>query len=486
VNRQITRLFTFIVLLFALLVAFTSRWTVFEASSLENQSIEGQRVNQRPLLEQQKIPRGLIRASDGERLAVNRREGSGQTRVYVRHYPQGSVFAHAVGYSYIQSGQAGLERYYNDELSGQKDEFGSLIDQLLGNRKEGEDLRTNLDPRGQRAALQALQGRNGSVVALEPSTGKVLVMANVPSYDPNRVVQEQAAGGPQGSGRFNRATQARYPPGSTFKVVTAAAALDTGKYTPDSLVDGRNNKPISGVPLQNSGGTDYPTITLTRALTFSVNTVWAEVAEKLGSDTMYRYMRRFGFNQKPPVDLPSDELTASGVYSSRGRLLDNQDPVDIGRVAIGQERLQVTPLQMATVAATVANDGVRMKPRLGDRLVRPDGRLARRIGPEEAVRVMSPEAANALTAMMRRVVDEGTGTQANLTGIDVAGKTGTAEVANGTNNQAWFIGFAPTQNPKVAIAVTVERAGSGQGGTVAAPIAKQVIEALIGQGQANG
>jgi peptidoglycan glycosyltransferase len=488
VNAQITRLFTVIVVLFGLLVVFTSRWTVFEADSLENQEIDGQRVNQRPLLEQQRIPRGIIRASDGTRLATNKASGSGQTKVYSRRYPQGSVFAHSVGYSFIEAGDAGLERYYNDELAGKKGEFGSLIDRVLGERKEGEDLRTALDPRGQKAALSALQGRNGSVVALEPSSGKVLVMANVPSYDPNDVVAEQKrrgrGGASEGSGRFNRATQARYPPGSTFKVVTATAALDTGKYTPDSLVDGKNGKRISGVPLQNSGGQDFPTISLTEALTNSVNTVWAEVAVKLGPDTMYRYMRRFGFNQKPPVDLPGDELTASGVYNNRGRLLDDEDPVDIGRVGIGQERLQVTPLQMAMVASAVANGGSLMKPHLADRFINPDGRVASRYRDEEASQVMSGETAARLTDMMGQVVKEGTGTQAALEGIDVAGKTGTAEVANGTSNQAWFIAFAPKDDPKVAIAVTVERT-QGQGGTIAAPIAKQVMQALIGR-EASG
>jgi len=487
VNNQITRLFTVIVLLFGLLVVFTSRWTVFEADSLESQEIDGQQVNQRPLLEQQRIPRGVIRAADGTRLAVNRKRGTGQARVYERRYPQGSVFAHSVGYSFIQAGDSGLERFYNDELSGDKDEFGSLLDQVLGDRKEGQDLRTSLDPRGQQAALSALQGRNGSVVALEPATGKVLVMANVPSYDPNDVVEEQrrrGRGESEGSGRFNRATQARYPPGSTFKVVTAAAALDTNTYNPDSLVDGKNNKRISGVPLQNSGGQDFPTITLTEALTNSVNTVWAEVGEKMGADTMYRYMRRFGFNQKPPIDLPGDELTASGVYNNRGRLLDDEDPVDIGRVAIGQERLQVTPLQMAMVASAVANGGSLMKPHFADRFVRPDGRLASRYRQEEAAQVMSRSTADRLTDMMGQVVKEGTGTQAALEGIDVAGKTGTAEVQNGASNQAWFIAFAPKDDPKVAIAVTVERT-QGQGGTVAAPIAKQVMQALIGE-QASG
>ena len=483
-NRQITRLFTVIVVLFGLLIVFTSRWTVFEADSLENQQIEGTQVNQRPLLEQQQIPRGIIRANNGDRLAINKRQGSGQTKTYFRDYPEGSVFSHAIGYSFIEAGDAGIERYYNDELSGKKEEFESLLDQVLGEREEGDDLRTALDPEGQKAALEALGGQNGSVVALDPSNGKVLVMASNPSYDPNEVVDDLKKGRQGGSGRFNRATQARYPPGSTFKVVTATAALDSREYTKDSLVDGRNGKQIGGVPLNNSGNADFPTISLTEALTNSVNTVWGEVAQKLGPDTMYKYMRRFGFNQKPPIDLPGDELTASGVYN-KGRLLDDEDPVDIGRVGIGQERLQVTPLQMAMVAAAVANGGELMKPHIGDRFIKPDGRLSKQVDNEEMSQVMSASTAAELTEMMGKVVEEGTGTAGAVQGVDVAGKTGTAEVDNGAANQAWFIAFAPKDDPKVAIAVTVERT-QGQGGTVAAPIASRVIKALIGEEAADG
>jgi peptidoglycan glycosyltransferase len=246
-------------------------------------------------------------------------------------------------------------------------------------------------------------------------------------------------------------------------------------------VDGRNGKPISGVPLQNSGGADFGTISLTDALTNSVNTVWGEVGEKLGKATMLRYMERFGFLSEPPLDYPRSQITPSGVYSGQ-RLLDEDDSIDIGRVAIGQERLQVTPLQMAMVASAVANDGILMRPRIADRVVEPDGSVRDRIRPRRQGRVMSDESAEELRGMMSKVVEEGTGTASALAGIRSGGKTGTAEVQNATNNQAWFIGFAPLDDPKVAIAVTVERAGTGQGGTVAAPIAKQVMQSLLGGG----
>jgi penicillin-binding protein A len=190
---------------------------------------------------------------------------------------------------------------------------------------------------------------------------------------------------------------------------------------------------------------------------------------------MYDYMRRFGFNRKPPIDLPGDELRASGVFQG-AKLLDDSDAVDIGRVAIGQERLLVTPLQMAMVVSAIANQGKLMRPRLVERVKDPDGRTVEVVKPSRESDVVKPATAAALGGMMSQVVKEGTGTAAALTGIDVAGKTGTAEV--GGTNQAWFIAFAPAQSPRVAIAVTVERT-PGQGGTVAAPIAKRVMETLL-------
>jgi peptidoglycan glycosyltransferase len=266
-----------------------------------------------------------------------------------------------------------------------------------------------------------------------------------------------------------------------MKVVTAVAALDSGRYTPNSVVSGKSPKIVGGVPLSNcctEGSGNYGPLSLTEALAKSVNTVWGEVGEKLGKSLMFKYMSRFGFDKRPQIDLPSDELVASGVYGSRGQLLGPGDAIDIGRVAIGQERLRVTPLQMAEIAAAVANGGKLMKPRLVDRVESPDGRTVGSRGPAEIDQVMKPSTAQQVTAMMEQVVKAGTAVSAQIPGVTVAGKTGTAEVANGTANQAWFIAFAPVPNPRVAIAVTIERT-QGEGGTVAAPIAKQLIQTLL-------
>jgi penicillin-binding protein A len=470
VNAKIQNLFGLVILLFALLVVFTSRWTVFEAKGLQDNP-----HNRRPLLEQMRHPRGLITADDGTVLASNRRVGRGETKRYFRTYPLGGLFAHAVGYFFISKGDAGLEKQYDDQLAGRQNEFASAIDELLGHRVEGEDVRTTLDPNAQRVALQALAGRRGAVVAIEPSTGRVRVMASVPGYDPNRITAPGGIG-PSAS-TFNRATQSKYPPGSTFKVVTAAAALDTGRYTPNSFISGKSPKIISGVPLQNFGNESFGAISLTDALTHSVNTVFGEIGEKLGRSTMLDYMQRFGFESKPPLDYPKDEMIASGVFPAKACGAG----IDFGRVAIGQEcHLSVTPLQMAEVAATIANGGVRMKPRLVERIVAKDGRVKERLRPEKAATVMSRQSAGELGQMMQHVVEEGTGTAARLQGISVAGKTGTAEIPGTSENQVWFICYAPADAPKMAVAATIERT-QGEGGTVAAPVAKQVLLALLGK-----
>lgn len=470
-NTPIIRLFLLVCLLFGLLVAFTSRWTVFEASALRDNA-----NNRRDEIADQKIRRGVIRAADGTLMARSR---SGQGGAYERIYPNARLFSHITGYSSPTFERTGLEQEYNDELAGKRNEISTVIRQFEGRRPEGDDLVTNLDPKAQRVAEQALAGRKGAVVAIEPETGKVRVLAAIPTYDQNELdrpgVFRRLNADNDNSPLLFRATQGGYAPGSTFKVITATAALDSSRYTPDSIVDGDNGKVFSGVPLNNFGSKSWGDVSLTTALTNSVNTVWARVGVDLGRKRMREYMERYGFYAEPDIDLPSDQLLTSGVRR-RGRLVrPTSSTVDLGRMAIGQDQLFVTPLQMATVAATIANGGVRMKPLIADKTVDQDGRTVKTFEPQEDERVMSESTARKLTVMMRNVVKEGTGTAAALQGVELAGKTGTAErnIAQRIN-QPWFIGFTG----KLAIAVTIERVVGGQGGTDAAPIAKQVLQAL--------
>jgi peptidoglycan glycosyltransferase len=479
-NRPIVRLFGLVIVLFALLIGFTSRWTVFQAKSLRDNPL-----NAREVLEQQLIPRGAIRADDGTLLARSTR---GKGGVYTRSYPTGSLFALPVGYSYTSLGRAGLESSQNDALTGLANvsQLNSVINQLTGHKQVGDDVYTTLDPKAQRIAMSELAGRDGSVVALDPRTGAVKVMASFPSYDPNELVGGQPALtklGESGQSLENRATEAAYLPGSTFKVVTAIAAIDSGRYTPDSVLSGASPITISGVPLSNDANEQFGDITLTQALTNSVNTVFAPVAVAVGKPTMARYMNRLGFDAAPPIDLPSDERRASGEYLGDKLLPPTSDLVDVGRMGIGQDKLEVTPLQMAMVAAAVANHGTLMTPHLTDRVIDKDGRTVEQVKPTVFSQVMSAQTATEVGEMMSHVVnDGGTGTAAALPGITVAGKTGTAEIGNSTAvNQVSFIAFAPLTDPRIAIAVTIERS-SGEGGTVAAPIAKAVLQSLLGAG----
>ncbi|MGZ5310055.1 MAG: penicillin-binding transpeptidase domain-containing protein, partial [Solirubrobacterales bacterium] len=290
-NAQIVKLFGLIVVLYAMLVGFTSYWSVFEAKGLKENA-----ANRRPLLEEQRIHRGEILASDGSVIARSEPQGTGSDQIYVREYPEGELFGNPIGYSFVERGRIGFEQSHNDQLVGNKTEFLSVLDQLRGHRQEGDNVQSALDAEAQRVATEALGGEPGSVVAIEPSTGKVRTMVSTPGYDPNLVPDEFAAlNRAEGSPLFNRATQSGYPPGSAMKVVTATAALDSGDFTPESKVNGDTNVKISGVPLQNFGGESFGPVDLTNALTHSINTVWAQVAEKLGKDEIYKYMNRFGF-----------------------------------------------------------------------------------------------------------------------------------------------------------------------------------------------
>jgi peptidoglycan glycosyltransferase len=286
---------------------------------------------------------------------------------------------------------------------------------------------------------------------------------------------------------LNRATQGLpapvFIPGSTFKVVTAAAALDSGRYTPESEFDDPGYCIEYGQRVSNysdqSGPSVYGRVDFGEAMENSINSVFCNIGKELGARTILDYAKKFGFYEDPPLETPEGERTPSGLWSD-GRLYDPQDPnqIDPGRFAFGQERLLVTPLQMAMVVATIANDGVLMEPHVVDRVVAPDGDIVTRTRPDEIRRVIKSSTAADLTTMMERVVESGTATAAQISGVSIAGKTGTAETGRSGQNDTGFIAFAPSNAPEVAIAVFLQNQ-SGTGGSTAAPIAKAVLEALL-------
>ena len=462
-NTPIVRIYVLVLLLLATLVYFTSKWAVFDAEELE-----AERANRRPLIESQQIPRGSITSADGVLIAESLPEGGGRKPVFVRRYPQGSLFGNPVGYSFVEVEQSGFEDSENDLLTGEENEFASIIDQLRDQQPEGADITVTLDAEAQRVATEGLQsaitvpGTGAALVAIEPATGAVRAMASIPGYDPN-AVQDPAVfselSEDESAPLLNRPTQSTYPPGSTMKVVTAAAALDSGEFEPDSVLNADSPIEISGVPLENAGGQPFGEIDMTTALTNSVNTYWAQVGEQLGTETMVTYMERFGFFSDPELDYPDIQMRPSGVYNADDELV--RESFDVGRVAIGQGgaegQLLASATQMAEVAATVANGGSLMRPTLLQSATDPDGRTIEELDPEEESQVISEQSAAELTEMMVNVTEEGTAAGLSVGGTSFAGKTGTAEIDLEGTNQPWFIGFAPAEDPQIAVAATVER-----------------------------
>src|SRR5581483_333171 len=325
-------------------------------------------------------------------------------------------------------------------------------------------------------------------------TGAVYVMASSPTYNPNLIERQggyarvQATKAPchPSAPLLNRATQGLYPPGSTFKTITAAAALDDHVFTPSSRFDDPGycteyGKHVSNALDQSGGAEAFGNINLFDAYVHSVNAVYCQIGQKLGAKRVLDETKKFGFYSVPPLETPSDARSPSGLYN-RGKLWFPKQPqydVDPGRLAFGQERMLVTPLQMALVAATVANGGVQMAPHLVKEVRSPHGSLVYRQRPQRLRTVLTPKTAATLRDMMVQVVNHGTGTNAQIPGVQVAGKTGTAEICQCKNYDAWFIFFAPAQHPVVAGAVVAESQPNGFGGAISAPIAKEIVQAIL-------
>ncbi len=473
-NRSIHRVYMVILVAFALLAVFLAWWQVVRAGSL------ARREDNPYLYERERmVDRGRIITADGKLLARSVPAKSGGRTVFRRIYPNGAMAPHVVGYASPQLGQSGVEAAFNRYLGGS---YGAqpLLERLNLDTKEGADVQLTIDTRVQRVANEALAGTGspGAVVALDPRSGAVLAMSSNPGFNLQDVATNYAAiTRRSGSPLLNRATQGGQPPGSTFKVVTTAAALRNGIATPSSTYDDTGTFTVTGTAIRNFGGAVYGRHDLTTALTKSINTTFARLGQELGPGRLGDQMSDLGFGSRPPLtDLPSSEVSASGRYRG-GKLLPNgEQGIDAPRIAIGQEQLLVTPLQMAMTAAAIGDGGKLMRPYLVSRVRDRRGDIVREARPDELGQAIPPDVARQVSDMMRNVVREGTGTAAALSGLEVAGKTGTADVPGG--NMAWFIGFAPADNPRVAVAVRVENT-SGTGGVVAAPIAAKVMRAAL-------
>jgi penicillin-binding protein A len=489
VNRRIVRLTYVSLALVGALVVMTTYWQTWAAPALADRQ-----DNAIKRVAEFSVDRGqIVSGSPFRRLARNVQRQVDDRTLFFRRYPQGELAAHVVGYSTAARSRTGLERSLNDYLTSSNANLSTLVDKALdelrGKPVEGNDVVVNLDLEAQQVALEQLGDRCGAVVALDPRTGKVRVMASSPSFDPNRVendfgsIERITADCRPASPLLNRASAGLYVPGSTFKVVTASAALESNRFTPESSFFDPGYCTVYGKRVNNfDTSRPFGTVDLEDALAYSVNSVFCNTGKKLGAKRILDQAKRFGFYELPPLETPTDERRMSGLYQGRRLYYPKLDSdVDAGRMAFGQERMLVTPLQMAMVAGAIGVGGKLMEPQVVSRIVSPAGKTVVKQRPTLIREAVSRETAAAVARMMRLAVERGTGTAAQLSGYSVGGKTGTGETGVPGSNTTWFIAFAGEDEERpaeLAIAVVLEDQ-SGTGGATAAPIARAVMESIL-------
>ena len=478
-NAPLRRVAISVLVLFTLLIVNVNVIQVVRSDELRS---DGR--NTRVLAEEYDRERGSIVVSGTE---IANSIPTEDRLTYLRQYAQGEVYAPVTGYYSLVYGNAQMERAADDVLSGEDARLFArrLADLFTGRDPAGGDVVLTMDPAVQETAMAGLEAVTGAVVALDPSTGAVLGLASTPTYDPNQLSSHEPAAIREYSEqmdaqeidpRLNRAIDARYSPGSIFKVVVSAAALSSGEYTPDTVIPAPQELVLPGTstPLENFGGSACDPSgqqSLLDALTVSCNTAFAQLGIDLGEQQVRDMAEAFGIDGEG-FDIP---LTVEG--STVGEI---ENDAQLGVSSIGQQDVQLTPLQAAMIASAVANDGTLMSPYLVDQVRAPDLSVIDQTDPEELSEPVSADVADQLTEMMVSVVENGSGRRARIPGVTVAGKTGTAENAGPDHN--WFIGFAPADDPQIAVAVFVAN-GGGTGGDVSAPIARDVMQAYLdGQG----
>lgn len=479
-NRPLRHVWLVISVLFALLFASTTYFQVIAQGRL---NADGR--NARAIYNEFGRHRGPI-VVDGEAVAFS--SESDDTYGYQRSYDPGSLYAHATGYYSVVYGFSGIENALNDTLSGEADAlfYQRISDILSGEQGQGATVELTLDSAAQQAAYEAMGDRKGAVVALDPETGAILAMVSTPSYDPNELASHSSSevqeawselNADEDSPLTNRAIAGDlYPPGSSFKLVVAAAALETGEYTPDTMIPGPGTYTLpntSSVMNNHAGGNQEACgpndeSTLMSALEQSCNTSFALLANELGEDELSATAEEFGFGQDLSIPMSVTPSTMGSDLNS----------AQLASTGIGQYDTRVTPMQMAMVAAGAANDGVVMQPQLVQEVRTNDLSTITALSPREQGQPMSASNAALLRQMMVGVVEDGTGTAAAIDGVEVGGKTGTAEWGEDRAAHSWFVGYADAGDQQVAVAVVVEEGGYGS--TTAAPVAQDVMEAVVG------
>jgi peptidoglycan glycosyltransferase len=484
-TKELRRLSILMLIMFLALFGSTSWIQVVQAESLAENS-----RNTRALYDSYQVQRGSIIASGA---AIATSVPSGDVYSWQRVYSDADMWAPVTGFINPALGSAtGIEQSMNQELSGTANsQFLTRIERIItGQTPQGSNVVLSLDANVQRVAFEALAGLQGAVIAIEPATGRILAMATSPSYDTNQLASHDSAAvndmydqldADPTHPLYNRAIAGNLnPPGSTFKLVVASAALASGDYTPQSTLPNLASYILPGTTtaISNAGGGTCgggDAVTIADALRLSCNIPMAELAVQLGDDAIRQEAEKYGFNSSFSMPLVSTPSTyPPGLSDDRTAL-----------TGYGQGDVRATPLQMAMVSAGIANGGVVMNPRMVDRVIGSDLSVVQTFDDSEFGRALDADLAQEMVTMMVANVSDGAASGARIDGVDVAGKTGTAENGTGQPYTLWFTGFAPAVNPQVAVAVVVEDGGgqnqSGSGNTIAAPIAKKVMEAVLGK-----
>lgn len=454
-NKRIIRVLIVISALFLALLTYLLYFNMFEAESVSTNP-----YNRRQWDEERYVERGTIYDSQGIVLAETLTDNDGNTK---RSYPEGKVYSHVIGYYSKVYGKSLLERQFDGELMGKGD-----IGLFQGDKKRGFDLNLTINNSLQKYAYTRMRSRRGALVAMDPKTGAILAMISLPDFDPNADTLEKNWGDiveDESSPLLTRTVQGLYPPGSTYKVVTLAAAYENGMA--GKIFDDVGEFKVGDVTVENYNGKKYGEISLEKAFSVSSNQVFCNIGFELGSEAVLSIAKRFGIEKETEFDL--------NVEKSRIEYKRMND-TDGALVSIGQGQLLTTPMEMAIICSAIANGGNLVKPYLVSSVTKNNTVISQTKAKVEG-RAISPECASYIGEQMVKVVSEGTGTAARIGGVTVAGKTGTAENEK-EKDHSWFIGYAPVEDPQIAVAVIFENDGKS-GGVTAAPVAANVINKYL-------
>ncbi|WP_312907672.1 peptidoglycan D,D-transpeptidase FtsI family protein [Tissierella praeacuta] len=455
-NKRIVVVLIGLCLMFISLIIYISYFQIFEAEAIKNNS-----YNKRLWINEESILRGSIYDRNGKTLAYSEKIDD----TYKRYYIYGRLYSHIIGYSYREYGKSGLELQYNNTLLNINENAAiNEIKNIVAPTTEGNSIKLTIDHELQAKARTLLKGKKGSIVAMNPSTGEIYAMVSLPDFDvANLKADWKAITESPDSPLINRATQGLYPPGSTFKLITTIAVLNTANLEEYYNCTGSTN--INGYVFKDYQGKAHGNIDLRQALIKSCNTYFTTKSIEIGKDRIGNTAERFMINNNIPFDLP--------IKSSQFPFKENLDKTDIAAAAIGQGKVLVTPLNMVLIVSGIANEGQIVKPILVKEIISKNNKILKKNTTEVLSQGTDSITANKLKDMMVDVVKSGTGKNARIKNIKVAGKTGTAENSSGKSH-AWFVGFAPADEPKIAIAVILEEEGS-TGGKSAAPIARDIM-----------